>query len=1148
MNAVIEAAVTHSRTVIASLILILMSGTYAYITIPKESEPDINIPILYVSLSHEGISPEDAERLLIKPMEQELRDVEGVKEMRSTAYLGGGNVLLEFEAGFDVDIAIADVREKVDIAKPELPDDADEPKVNEVNLSLFPVLVVSLSGDVQERTLLQLARDLQDKIEGIGTVLEAKIAGDRDELVELVVDPLALESYNLNVTDIINLVSRSNRVIAAGSVDTGLGRFSVKVPGLFETSEDILNMPLKVNGDAIVHFRDVGVLRRTFKDSDGYARTNGRPALALEVSKRTGSNIIETIEKVREVVEREQALWPEDVVVSFSQDKSNDIRNNLLDLQNNVISAILLVMVVIVAALGLRSAGLVGIAIPGSFLAGILVLYAIGFTVNMVVLFSLILAVGMLVDGAIVVTEFADRKMSEGFAPRDAYALASKRMAWPIIAATATTLAAFLPLMFWPGVVGEFMKFLPITLIATLSASLAMALIFIPALGASLAGFMRFLLPILSTALGGLIFAQGIPALSSTLGLAPATEEGYFSLLTGALGAGLGLYIGLKLGRMAFASLNAVRPVDESAHQSLAAGTRFEPDQVKGFTGSYLRLLQFVLRHPAKVITVAVAMLVAAQVGYGKYGKGVEFFPDVEPENVILQIHGRGNLSVEERDILLRQVEEQVMSVQRDYGAFHTIFAKSMATSGTSDDEAEDLIGVIQLEFTDWFSRPPADDIIAEIRKRTAPLAGIFVEPRKQEAGPPVGKAVQVQVSSAFPAEIEPVARQIAAAMTAMGGFVDLEDGRPVPGIEWELAVDRAQAARFGADVTLIGSYVRMVTYGTKLGEFRPDDSNEEIDIVVRLPRTYRNIDQLDRIRIQTDAGLIPISNFVTRTPKPKVGLLRRTDGNRVMTVKADVEPGLLADDKVTEVREWLETADISPRVEITFKGEDEEQKAAQEFLTKAFIVALFMMAIILVTQFNSFYSAFLILTAVIMSTIGVMMGLLVTDQPFGIVMSGIGVIALAGIVVNNNIVLIDTFDRIRETGVSTREAILHTGAQRLRPVLLTTVTTILGLMPMVLGVNIDFASRLVQVGAPSTQWWTQLSSAIVFGLSFATILTLLFTPCALMLRENLRVRFARDDQDQQGSPDGPRSPLPRFPGLSGGRKGGSDEVPAIAE
>ena len=392
-----------------------------------------------------------------------------------------------------------------------------------------------------------------------------------------------------------------------------------------------------------------------------------------------------------------------------------------------------------------------------------------------------------------------------------------------------------------------------------------------------------------------------------------------------------------------------------------------------------------------------------------------------------------------------------------------------------------------------------------------------MVEARKEEAGPPVGKPVQVEVSASDPSLIEPAVKRISAALMEMGGFVDVEDGAQIPGIEWELEVDRAQAAKFGADVSLIGSYVRMITNGMKLGDYRPDDSTEEIDIVVRLPVQYRNIEQLDRIRIQTSAGLVPISNFVTREAKPKVGLLKRTDSRRAMTVKADVAEGLLVDDKVQEIRAWLAGQDFNSRLAIEFKGEDEEQKAAQDFLGKAFGVALFLMAIILVTQFNSFYSAFLILTAVVMSTVGVMIGLLVTNQPFGIIMSGIGVIALAGIVVNNNIVLIDTFDRLRETTGSVREAILRTGAQRLRPVMLTTITTILGLMPMVLKTNIDFFSRTVQVGAPSTQWWSQLATAIVFGLTFATLLTLVVTPSALMLRENVarfrRGRKARADQ-----------------------------------
>jgi len=1036
MGPIIHASIDRARSVIAILVLILIAGSYAYVTVPKEAEPDIQIPVLYVNVVHEGISPEDAERLLVKPLEQELRSLEGLDEMRSTAFLGGANIVLEFEAGLNVDRAMDDVREKVDLAKPELPEDADEPTVHEINLSLFPVLVVTLSGDVPERTLLNLARDLQDRIEGISTVLSAQIAGDRDEVVEILVDPLVIESYNLDAADIIEAVNRSNRVVAAGALDTGLGRFAVRVPGLFESVEDILNMPVKVSGDAVVRFRDIGVLRPTFKDPEGFARINGQRAIALEVSKRTGANIIETIEAVRASVEQARQDWPPDVTVTYSQDKSTDIRTMLADLQSNVMSAVILVMIVVVGALGLRSAGMVGIAIPGSFLAGILVLAAFGLTINIVVLFSLILAVGMLVDGAIVVTEYADRKMTEGEPRRRAYALAASRMAWPIIAATATTLAAFLPLMFWPGVVGEFMKYLPITLVATLSASLLMALVFVPTLGA--------------------VFGRPGGA------------------------------------------------VDPETMRAIAAGESGDLSQVGGFTGRYLCILRAALRHPAKILVVAVLMLVAAQVVYAELGRGVEFFPDVEPDNAALQVHARGNLSITERDALLRQVEAEILDLQRERAEFHAIYARSVASSGIQKDEPEDLIGTIQLEFTDWFLRRPADEILAEIRERTESLAGVIVEPRKQEAGPPVGKPVQVEISAPRPEIIAATAARVAAGMAELGGFVGMEDGLPIPGIDWEINVDRAQAAKFGADVTLIGSYVRMITNGMQLGEYRPDGADEEIDIVARLPANFRNIEQLDRIRVQTDQGLVPISNFVVRTARPKVSLLRRVDGRRVMTVKADVAPGLLPDDKVRDLRRWIATAGLDSRANVTFKGEDKEQQEAQSFLVKAFGVAIFLMAVILVTQFNSFYSAFLILSAVIMSTIGVMIGLLVTGQPFGIVMSGIGVIALAGIVVNNNIVLIDTFDRLRLTASDATEAILRTGAQRLRPVLLTSITTVLGLMPMVLGLNIDFVARELQFGAPSTQWWRQLSTAIVFGLTFATVLTLIVTPCALMLRANV--------------------------------------------
>ncbi len=1033
MKGIIDAAIGRSRMVIATLVLILIAGSVAYKEIPKESDPDINIPILYVKMAFEGISPEDAERLLIRPMEKELKAIEGVKEMRSSGYEGGASVVLEFEAGFDADTALQDVREKVDLARPDLPDGTEEPTVHEVNFSLFPIIVVILSGEVPERTLFRLARDLRDDIEGLSNVLKAELAGSRDDLAEVIVDPVKVESYGLSSEDAIAAAGRNNLLVPAGTQDTGRGRFAVKVPGLFEDVRDIMAMPLVVKGDAVVRVGDIADIRRTFKDASGFARVNGRPAVALEVSKRAGTNIIETIESVRDVVEAERATWPETlkgaVRVTYAQDKSSDIRTMLKDLQNNVISAVLLVMIVVVATLGWRSAGLVGVAIPGSFLTGILVLVALGLTINIVVLFSLILAVGMLVDGAIVVTELADRKMAEGLHRGEAYAVAAKRMAWPIIASTATTLAAFMPLLFWPGVVGEFMKYLPITLIATLAASLLMALVFVPTLGA---------------------------------------------------------YVG--------------RPgtKDSTTVKSLAAAETGLLSDIGGLTGKYLILLGVALRHPTKVLLAALTLLVGVQWYYAAHGNGIEFFPEVEPEHAMLQVRARGNLSVDEKDALVRQVEKRIL----DMTEFDSVYTRTGKQENSQ--EAEDIIGTIALELADWQHRRPARAILAEIERRTADLAGIIIDERQQENGPPVGKPVQIQLSAPDPRLLAPAVETVRAGFAGLPGLVNIEDSRPLPGIDWEIRVDRAQAAKFGADVNLIGLAVRLATTGFKLGEYRPDDSDDEVDIRVRYPSALRTIDRLDGLRITTEKGRVPIGNFVSRSAKPRVGTINRVDSKRVMTIKADVADGVLADDMVRELQTWLSGADLDPRVKVMFKGENEEQEKAEAFLVKAFAVALFIMAIILVTQFNRFYSAVLILTAVVMSTIGVLIGLLITGQPFGIVMSGVGVIALAGIVVNNNIVLIDTFDRLVEAGREPLDAILRAGVQRMRPVLLTTVTTMLGLMLMVLGVNIDFVTRQVSTGAPSSQWWTQLSTAVVFGLGFATLLTLIVTPSALMLRANL--------------------------------------------
>ena len=1046
MNAMIRAALEHSRTVLLVLALLFIAGITAYVSIPKESSPDINIPIIYVSMHYEGISPSDAERLLIRPMEQELTTIEGVKEMTAVGYQGGANVTLEFTAGFNADQALLDVREAVDKARPDLPPETDEPSVNEVNFSLFPVLVVTLSGDVPERTLVRTAQRLQDEIEKLTSVLEARVAGDREEQVEVVIDPNAVESYGLNGNDIVSFFQRSDQLVAAGNLDTGAGSFPIKVPGLFEDINDILNMPLRVSGDSVVRTGDLADIRRNFKDPTSFARLDGQQSVALEIVKRTGENVIDTVAAVRAIVEGGREQFPSGVEVSYSQDASDEIKTQLTDLQNNLISAIILVMIVCLAVLGVTSASLIGIAIPGAFLSGVLVLYLAGMTVNNVVLFGLILSVGLLVDGAVVVTEYADRKLAEGMAPKEAYMRASTRMAWPIISSTMTTLAAFLPLLFWPGMVGEFMIYLPITLMSVLISSLFMALIFVPTLGAL---------------------------------------------------------------------MSRKRAVNQQENDKIT--DMDDVDSLGGFTGWYVKILRFAMRRTGTILLAAFAVLISVYVGFAKFNHGIIFFPSIEPEFASVLVHARGNLSIYEKDDLVRQVESRM----DDIDGIETIYART-GDSGQGNDLAADVIGQIQISLTDWDTRAPASEILETVKDRTRDIAGIVIEVQESEQGPSQGKPINLQLLSGTPELLPPAIERIRNGMEEIGGFINVEDSRPIPGIEWQLDVDRAQAAKFGLDIATIGQTIRLATNGLRVSEYRPDNAEDEIDIILRYPLDNRSLQALDQVRIETSDGSIPITNFVTRTAQPSVTTIERSRGLRMMEIKSDVAPGVNTAEQLQKMQAWMEEQDFDSRIQFEFKGEDEDQRESQAFLIKAFAVALFLMAIILVTQFNSFYSAFLILSAVVMSTVGVMLGLLITGQPFNIVMSGIGVIALAGIIVNNNIVLIDTYDvHRRDKNISAAQAAVLTGAQRMRPVLLTTFTTALGVLPMVLQLNIDFFQREITYGAPSTQWWVALSTAIMFGLIFSTPLTLIVTPAALKFREDmaggmarLKSRFRRENKN----------------------------------
>ena len=1019
----VDYAISHARLTLSVLLFLLVAGFSAYWSIPKEAEPDVKVPIVYVNVTQRGISPEDAERLILRPLETQLKSVSNIKEMRSQAFEGGGWVLVEFVAGFDSNRALADVRAKTDMAKKDIPKDADEPIVQEVNLSLFPVIVVALGGDVPERTLLRFARQAKTVLEGLPGVLSAELRGARDEAVEIIAEPMLMKSYGISVGDLVGAFSAGNALVAAGAIESASGRFAVKVPSLIETPTDVLKYPIVATGSASVTLGDVAEVRPTFKDATSVTRINGKSAIAVEVVKRTGANLIETVDGVKAAMAQLRQGWPATVQVSFTQDKSKTIRDMLHELQNSVITAVLLVFVIMLVVLGGRASLFIGIAIPASFLTGILGLQLAGLTVNIVVLFALILAVGMLVDDAIIVSEFAERRMAEGLPPREAYSLAARRMSGPVISATLTRIAAFSPLMFWPGIVGEFMKYLPLTLIATLSASLVVALFFTPTLGA-------------------------------LLGRAPTHVH----------------------------------------------------DERMADRGPYMRVVRAAIARPLTTLVVGVCILAGIVTAYGRFGHGVEFFPAVEPDFGLVQVRARGNISMAEKDRLVRNVEARLLGMPE----LSTVYARAGEGQRGSNEVTEDTIGTIQFEFVDWRRRRRASAIMDDIRAATADIPGVVIEVTKPRAGPATGKPVTVQLSAYDPALLPAAARKVAALLRARSDTRDIDDGLPLPGIDWRLEVDKAEAAKYGATPASVGAAVQLVTNGFKVTEYRPVDTDKSVDVLVRFPESRRSLDQLDELRINTRMGSVPMGNFVTRRAAPKVGQINRVNAMRVVTVTSNVGEGVQSAEVQNEVAAALARTDLGSGVTFRLKGEDEERAKAGAFLAKAFGAALFLIFAILLAQFNRFSSVMITLSAVVMSTVGVLIGFMVMGQPFGVVMGGIGVIANAGVIVNNNIVLIDTYDRLRADGMAARDAILETCRERARPVVLTAVTAVLGVLAVAFGVNIDFIHRAVDIGAPSTQWWINLSTAIVFGLGFATVLTLVITPACLMAIANLAAWRAR--------------------------------------
>ena len=1039
----IEFLVDRKRTAIALLIVLIFAGIFGRVNIPIENEPEIVVPVVYVGVGLTGISPQDSERLLLKPIEEEIRAIEGIDKLQGFAFENYAAAVIQFEAAETMKKSLDKVRDAINDAKVKFPDDAKEPVVSEVSFEDQPTVIVSIdSPTASERYLLNLAQEIKKEIELIPSIFEAELLGAREEQLEATLNRSQMENYNISFAEIITSVSNNNQVVTAGEIQTGQGQFAVNVPGLFETARDVYELPIRSTNNSTVNLADISTIKRNFKDRESYTKVNGEPGISLLIKKGRGRNVIDTINEVDEVVQSFKSKVPSDVNFTYVMDSREIMEDNVNSLQGNILLATIFVIIVTMLALGIRSSLIVGSGIPVSILIALFVLYVLGYDYNFMVIFGILVALGMLIDGSLVVVELADRKMLEGFDRQKAYIYSAKRMFWPIVASAATTLAVFIPLFFWPGISGQFMRMLPVTIFVVLFIALIFSLMFVPVIGS-------------------------------------------------------------VLGKPSNASANSFK--------KLGSDQNFNLKDISGYIGIYVSILDKLLKRPILTLLSVFIILFTIISSFFSYGKGMIYFSTGDPYFGQIKIYARGNLSIDEINKLTSDVEIIVNEHTgiKNYFLQTGQFSNVVAGGGGS---SEDLIATAYFEFVDRNQRKNGHEIISELRDQFDNIKGIKIEVSEQSGGPPIGKDVEIRITGPSSSSILKVTKDVRNYIDEnVIGLVSVEDTLPVPLVDWELIIDKPKAAQFGADVFTIGKAVSLVTNGIMIGKYRPDDVDDELEIFVRYADKERSIDQLDNIMIETRSGQIPISNFVEKKPKKNVSYIRRYDTRNAMYVKANVAEGVIAADKVSEIQKWADEQGYPSYIDIAFGGENEEQTESMKFVTQAFIISILIMAALLVTQFNSFYQSFIILTAVIMSTAGVFFGLLVFNQPFSAIMHGVGVVSLAGIVVNNNIILIDAFNFVREKDNDNLfNSILKACAQRLRPIFLTTITTMLGLIPLAMNYSIDPILRTIEYDSNVSGFWTPLAQCIVYGLSFSAFLTLIVTPCLLILPSHIRSYFKK--------------------------------------
>ena len=1000
--------------------MVIIAGSYARQEIPIAASPNVQLPFITVSVFLDGASPSDTSRLIARPLENRLKTVTGVKNIRSTSYLSYARIFLEFEVGFDIDQALVDVKQGVEEIKYQLPMEAEDPQIQEYSEASFPVMNISIVGGSSVRQKVFYAKELKDKIEPIEQILEIRVTGAPEEVLEGVIDKSKMESYGVTLSDIYYSVANNNLIIPGGKQDTGRGSFNIEVPSIIESAKDVYAIPVKVTKDAIVTLGDIASIKRTFKDFTSHARVNGQDAVTLEISLREGANAIDASTAIRNILQEFENTLPKNLNIVVSNDDTIYATLMVKELNGNIIAAVILIMVLVIASMGTRVSMLVGLSIPFCFLMTYLILYGLDMEVNFLVMMGLLLGMGMLIDGSIVITEYADKKIAEGLSRGEGYTLASKRMFYPIVASTGTTLAAFIPIMFWPGFTGQFMRYLPITIFFVLLSSLFYSLILIPVLGT--------------------FFGQRTSALNN----------------------------------------------DES-HTSIFI-------RLTEWYGKYIK--RFV-KNPVETILAVVSMLLIIIMTYTFSGKGTLYFAIVDPVQANITVKARGNFSSLEAKEIIEQVEERFLEVD----GIKNVYLRSGSNWWQS---GADRIGGGFIETLEPSQRDISGfEIMDQLKDSTKDLPGIAVEVEADLGGPSFNTPIELDVFGNTEEEVNNAVNRIENYMrNEMDGLNNIFSSKAYPSVEWRVEVDKQKAAQLGVSVSDVGALVQMLTNGFKVGEYRPDDAKDEVEIRARFPDSDRTITGVRDLNVVTKQGTVPVSSFVKVIPKENRQTVNRKNGKYFQEIGAGTEDESEVSQKVAELDSWLGSQNLGNGISYKFSGMAEETEEVNRFMIVAGVTAVFMMLLMLITQFNSFYQSFIILSSVTISFVGVLLGLLITGKSFSTTMTGISIVTLAGIVVNNNIVLIDTFNRLKEDSPQIEQSlhIINACKQRLRPIVLTSLTTIFGLLPLAMGISLDIISRDIVVGSRIVDWWSNLAVSIVFGLGFSTFITLILTPALLTL------------------------------------------------